>query len=665
MSPAPSLPLKKMANALRVLSMDSVQKANSGHPGLPMGMADVATVLFSQFLKFSPQDPQWPDRDRFILSAGHGSMLLYSLLHLTGYPFMTLEQLKNFRQKGSLTPGHPEVGHTPGVETTTGPLGQGLANGVGMALGEKILSHQWSDSLINHFTYVLVGDGCLMEGISQEAISFAGHMKLGKLIVLFDDNGISIDGPTSLSTSDQTERRFQASGWQTISLDGHNFEEIKEALEAARKDPRPSLLCCRTQIGYGAPTKGGTAAVHGSPLGEAEIQAAREFLEWDEPPFIVPSEVQEVWQKVGQRHEETRQEWERKFSSLSADQQQEFRRRLSGELPASLGPLFQTLKEKIRQGEESKATRSWSQKILEEVVPQLPELIGGSADLTPSNNTKTSTMKVISPPFYEGNYLHYGIREHGMGAIMNGLARHGGFIPYGGTFLVFSDYLRPALRLSSLMNQRVIYVLTHDSIGLGEDGPTHQPVEHLASLRAIPNLLVFRPADGVETTECWELALQSSGPSVLALTRQEVPLIRKESTTENLCQKGAYILWRSHPTKRDITFLATGSEVSLALGAAQHLQEKGIHGVVVSMPCWRLFDQTEKSYKEEVLGEAHLPRLGLEAACSFGWGSYLGDKGVFLGVETFGSSAPASQLYEMFGLTAENILKVCHTLFSL
>jgi transketolase len=642
--------------------MDGVEKAGSGHPGMPMGMADVVTVLFTQFLKFSSAHPDWPDRDRFILSAGHGSMLLYSLLHVTGYKDMTLEELKRFRQWGSRTAGHPEAGHAKGIETTTGPLGQGLANGVGMALAERLLAAQFGPQVVDHFTYVVVGDGCLMEGISQEALSFAGHMHLGKLIVLFDDNQISIDGPTSLSTSDNALQRFEASGWHTQAIDGHDFSQIAAALQGAKDDPRPSLIGCRTQIGYGAPVKGGTAAAHGSPLGPKEIEGARQALGWTEDPFIIPAPLKEAWAQIGGAGREMVAQWEASFEALSPPLKEEFNRRQEGRLPPQWREPLVQLKERFLKERPSQATRVSSQKVLEVLSPLLPELVGGSADLTPSNNTKVPTMGEIRSPEYEGHYIHYGVREHGMGAIMNGMARHGGIIPYGGTFLVFSDYMRPAIRLSSLMKQRVIYVFTHDSIGLGEDGPTHQPVEHLASLRAIPDLCVYRPADAMEVAECWESALLSEDrPSVIALTRQDAPLVREEGGEtpihHNLSQLGAYVLWEAEKGKRDMTFLATGSEVSLALTAAQKLSQQGVKAVVVSMPCWLLFDQQPLSYQEEVLGAPHLPRVAVEAASPLGWHKYLGFKGTFVGMETFGASAPAADLFREFNITSEALVQ--------
>jgi transketolase len=645
--------LRDMANAIRALSMDAVEKAASGHPGMPMGMADVATVLFTRFLKFDPLHPHWPDRDRFILSAGHGSMLLYSLLHLTGYADMTLDELKRFRQLGSRTAGHPEYGHAAGIETTTGPLGQGLGNSVGFALAERILNARFGDDLVSHHTYVLAGDGCLMEGISQEAISLAGHLKLHKLIVLWDDNSISIDGPTSLSTSENQVARFQAAGWATLQVDGHDADAVSAALAKARTHDKPTLIACKTTIGYGAPTKAGTAATHGSPLGKDEVAGARQKLGWPHEPFVVPDAMRAAWSRAGQRGAADFAAWTKRHESHP--QRGEHDRVIAGELPANFAGTVNALKGAIASEAPKIATRQSSQRVIEALVPIMPELIGGSADLTGSNNTKAKTATPIKAGAYGGNYLYYGIREHEMAAAMNGLALHGGVIPFGGTFLVFTDYCRPAIRLSAIMHQRVVYVMTHDSIGLGEDGPTHQPVEHLAALRAIPNLLVFRPADTMETAECWALALsQKNRPSILALTRQALPHLRADAALANHCARGGYII-RPAKGARKATLIATGSEVSIAVEAREALEADGISAAVVSLPCWELFDEQPEAYRREVLGDGL--RIGVEAASGFGWERYLGGSGVFIGMDGFGASAPAPELYRHFGITAAAIVE--------
>ena len=643
-----------MANAIRALAMDAVQKADSGHPGMPMGMADVATVLFTRFLKFDPAHPDWPDRDRFVLSAGHGSMLLYALLHLTGYPDMTLEELKNFRQLHSRTPGHPEYGHAPGIETTTGPLGQGLGNAVGMALAERLLNARYGDEVVDHFTYCLAGDGCLMEGISHEAISLAGHLKLGKLIVLFDDNQISIDGPTSLAVSDDQIERFRASHWHTSRVDGHDPEAVALAVENARAvTDRPSLIACRTVIGYGAPKKAGTAATHGSPLGEEEIAGARQKLGWLHAPFELPKPVLASWRAAGARHKGAFDAWSRAAERLDAEARAGLTDPVDGQVKSALTAAVAALKaDFVREGAKL-ATRQSSQKVLEKLLPLVPGLVGGSADLTGSNGTYTKASVVIGPDNFAGNYIHYGVREHGMAAAMNGLGLHGGIVPYGGSFLVFTDYCRPSIRLSTLMGQRVIYVMTHDSIGLGEDGPTHQPVEHLAALRAIPNLLVMRPADSVECAECWEVALLAkTTPSILALTRQGLPVLRTAQSGDNLSAKGAYVLIEP-AGERDVTLIGTGSEVSLAVQAAKLLEGEGFRAAVVSMPCFELFDAQSESYRNQVLGSA--PRVAVEAAVAFGWERWIGPDGVFIGMRGFGASAPAPDLYKHFGITPEAV----------
>jgi transketolase len=643
-----------MANAIRALAMDAVQKADSGHPGMPMGMADVATVLFTRFLKFDPAHPDWPDRDRFVLSAGHGSMLLYALLYLTGYADMTLEELKNFRQLNSRTPGHPEYGHAPGIETTTGPLGQGLGNAVGMALAERILNARYGDEIVDHFTYCLAGDGCLMEGISHEAISLAGHLKLGKLIVLFDDNQISIDGPTNLAVSDDQIERFRASHWHTAEVDGHDPEAVALAIENARNvTDRPSLIACRTIIGYGAPKKAGTAATHGSPLGEEEVAGAREKLGWQHAPFEVPKPVLASWRAAGSRHKGAYEAWTKVAKRLDAEARAHLTDPIDDRVKAAIAEAIAAVKAEFSREAAKLATRQSSQKVLEKLLPVVPGLIGGSADLTGSNGTLTKQSVVIKPGDFAGNYVHYGVREHAMAAAMNGLALHGGIVPYGGSFLVFTDYCRPSIRLSALMGQRVIYVMTHDSIGLGEDGPTHQPIEHLAALRAMPNLQVMRPADSVECAECWELALFSqTTPTILALTRQGLPLLRIAPSDENLCARGAYVLIEPKGG-RDVTLIGTGSEVSLVVDAAKTLEGEGLRAAVVSMPCWELFEAQSESYRTEVLGSA--PRVAVEAAVELGWERWIGPSGAFIGMRGFGASAPAQHLYKHFGITPEAV----------
>lgn len=634
------------SNALRFLSIDAVEAAKSGHPGMPMGMAEVATVLFQEFLIFNPNDPQWLNRDRFVLSAGHGSMLLYSLLHLCGYPGMTVDQLKKFRQWGSITPGHPEYGHTPGVETTTGPLGQGLATAVGLALGQEMMAARVGQDVINHKTYVICGDGDLMEGISQEAVSFAGHHKLKNLIVLFDDNGITIDGRTDLSTSDDHLARLTASGWKVKAIDGHDEQAIREALTWAQTNEAPTLIACKTTIGFGSPAKAGTSASHGSPLGEEEIQKTREKLNWIYPSFEIPDDVREVWTKAALRHVPVYDLWINKFKELPAEAKQ-----LLGCDKNFID--ITALKQIFLDEKPTQATRILSQRTLDALSQITPHLVGGSADLTGSNNTKAKGQLPITANDLSGSYIYFGIREHAMAAILNGLALYG-FTPYGGTFLVFSDYLRPSLRLSALMKQHVIYVLTHDSIGLGEDGPTHQPVEHLAALRAIPNLNVFRPADSIETAECWELAMNMhETPSVLALTRQNLPTLRS-SITDNLSARGGYIISEAAGV-RQATLIATGSEVSLAIQAQGALRALGVDVAVVSMPCFELFAQQQQDYRASVLGDA--PRVGIEAAVEMGWSKYLRETDIFIGMSGFGASAPANVLFEKFGITEQAIIE--------
>ena len=645
---------RHMANAIRALSMDAVQKANSGHPGLPMGAADVATVLFTQFLKFDAADPYWPDRDRFILSAGHGSMLLYSLLHLTGYADMTLDQIKNFRQMGAKTAGHPEFGHATGIETTTGPLGQGIANAVGFAIAERHLNAEFGDGLVNHKTYVLAGDGCLMEGISQEAIALAGHLKLKNLIVLWDDNGITIDGKVSMSDSTNQLARFAASGWTVSACDGHNPGEISACLSAAQHADRPVLIACKTTIGYGAPTKAGTSGSHGSPLGPDEIAGARKALGWNYEPFVIPNDLMDAWRKAGSRGAADRAAWATRLAA--SPKKEEFTRRVSGKLPANFDAVIAGYKQELAKNPPALATRNASQNALDVINAAVPETIGGSADLTGSNNTKSKELKPLDAHNYGGRYIYYGIREHGMAAAMNGLALHGGVIPYGGTFLVFTDYCRPSIRLSALMGTRVIYVMTHDSIGLGEDGPTHQPVEHVAALRVIPNLAVYRPCDAVETAECWQLALKdATRPSVLALTRQKLKPARIAYSEENLCARGAYEI-ASADKKSEIVIFASGSEVEIAIAAKSKLDAAGKPTRVVSVPSMENFAAQDKAYQAKVLGtEKH--RIAIEAGVRTGWDRFIGVDGTFIGMTGFGASAPAEQLYEHFGITAEAAVK--------
>jgi transketolase len=654
-SPAARAEHDRMANAIRALTMDAVEQAKAGHPGLPMGAADIATVLFTRFLKFDPTDPAWPDRDRFVLSAGHGSMLLYALLHLLGYEGMTIDEIKRFRQIGSLTPGHPEYHHTPGVETTTGPLGQGLANAVGMAIAERHLATLFGSDIVDHTTYVLASDGDLMEGISQEAIALAGHLKLKKLIVLFDDNGISIDGPLALADSVDQVRRFESAGWAATRIDGHDPAAIAAALEAAKKSDRPSLIACRTTIGFGAPTKGGTEKSHGSPLGAEEIAATRAKLGWTSPAFEIPAAILEPWRAAGRRGTPARQAWEMRLAALDPKMRAEFERRARGDLGQSLAAAVAAVKQKLAEAPKEIATRSASEFALEALVPALPEMIGGSADLTSSNNTRTKSMKVLSAADYSGRFIHYGVREHGMAAAMNGMALHGGIIPYSGTFLVFSDYCRPAIRLAALMGQRVIHAMTHDSIGLGEDGPTHQPVEHLAALRAIPNLKVFRPCDAVETIECWQLALESNnGPSVLALTRQNVPQLRLGFDADNRSASGAYELIAAEGGAAAVSLFATGSEVAIAVAAQKLLAARGVRARVVSVPCFELFLAAADAERAAITGNAAV-NVAVEAGIRQGWDAIIGSDGTFVGMTGFGASGPYKELYQHFGITPQAV----------
>jgi transketolase len=642
-----------MANAIRFLAIDAVEKAKSGHPGMPMGMADVATVLFSLFLKFDPADPAWPDRDRFVLSAGHGSMLLYALLYLTGYEGVTLDELRAFRQWGSKTPGHPEYGHTPGVETTTGPLAQGIATAVGMALAERLLNARFGDDFVDHYTYVIAGDGCLMEGLSHEAISLAGHLRLNRLIVLFDDNQISIDGSTSLSCSDDQLARFKASGWSACRIDGHDPEAIATAIGRARNNDRPSLIACRTIIGFGAPNRQGTEKAHGAPLGADEVAKTRLALNWPHRLFEIPEPVMARWSRVGARGQGTRRSWIERTRSLNSLPRSPFHDALNRKLPCEYTGAITQIRNRFGVERPNIATRQASQLVIGAIAQALPNLLGGSADLTHSNLTRAKTHQPVRPDFFEGSYVHYGVREHAMAAAMNGIALHGGFIPYGGTFLTFADYSRPAIRLAALMRIRVIHVMTHDSIGLGEDGPTHQPVEHLASLRAIPNLLVFRPGDAVETAEAWDCALRAeAGPSVLCLSRQALPTFREVNSETNLVERGAYVVVEPEGG-RDVTLVATGSEVSIALEAAKALAKDNIRAAVVSAPCFDLFRQQSREHRAEVLGNG--PRVGVEAAIEGDWARWLGDEGEFVGMTGFGASAPAETLYREFGITAEAV----------
>ena len=641
---------KSLANAIRALSMDAVQAANSGHPGMPMGMADVATVLFKDYLKFDPKAPKWADRDRFVLSAGHGSMLIYSLLHLTGYARPTIEDIANFRQLGSPCAGHPENFELAGVEATTGPLGSGLATAVGMAIAERHLNAQFGDDLVDHRTWVLAGDGCLMEGINHEAIGLAGHLNLGRLIVLWDDNKITIDGAVDLSSSEDVRARYAATGWHVVSCDGHDVADVRRAIDEALADPRPSLVACATKIGYGAPNKAGTSGVHGSALGEAEVAAAREFLGWSAEPFVIPEDIAAAWQAIGAKGGDAHAAWADRLGSNA--RKAEFERRMAGELPAgfSLDAYIDTL----IANPQKVATRKASELTLGAINDLLPETLGGSADLTGSNNTKTKSTGPLTKDDYSGRYVYYGIREFGMACAMNGMALHGGVIPYGGTFLVFSDYMRGGIRLAALQQIRAIHVLTHDSIGLGEDGPTHQPIEHVMSLRMIPNLDVYRPADIVETAECWELALKDAdGPSVLALTRQNLPQLRTEKAGENLSARGAYRL-KAATAERKVVLVATGSEVEIAVATAALLEEQGIGADIVSMPSWAHFDAQPQAYKDDLLPH-HVLRASIEAGTTFGWERYVGIAGLRFGIDTFGASAPAEVLYDHFGLTAAKI----------
>jgi transketolase len=644
---------KSMANAIRALAMDAVQKANSGHPGAPMGLADVATVLFSKFLKFDPAAPHWPDRDRFILSAGHASMLLYSLLHLTGYKDMTIEQIKNFRQFGSITAGHPEYGHATGIETTTGPLGQGISNAVGFALAERHLNAKFGD-LMAHKTYVICGDGCLMEGISQEAIGLAGHLKLSNLIVIWDDNNITIDGRVSMADSTDQVQRFEASGWKVLRCDGHDFESIEQALSEAQSSDRPVMIAAKTLIGFGAPNKKDSYQAHGSPLGDGEIALARKELGWDAAPFVIPADILSAWRAVGARGAAARQAWDLRLKESA--HATELKRLFTGDLPGGFATAISDYKKVLAKNPPHIATRNSSQNALDVINAAVPETIGGSADLTGSNNTKSKDMKVLSAADYAGRYVHWGIREHGMAAAMNGMALHGGVIPYGGAFFCFTDYCRPSMRLASLMGIRSIFVMTHDSIGLGEDGPTHQPVEHLAAVRVIPNHIVMRPCDAVETVECWQIALESkTAPSTLVLTRQKLKPARLTYSAKNLSAQGAYEI-AGHAKKTKAVIFASGSEVEIAIAAKALLDKKGIATRVVSVPSMELFEKQSKATKAKVLGTEKI-RIAVEAGLRQGWDRFIGVDGSFIGMTGFGASAPAEVLYEKFGITARAVVR--------
>ena len=639
---------RDLANAIRFLSIDAVEKANSGHPGLPMGMADVATILFKYYLKFNPKNPNWMNRDRFVLSAGHGSMLLYSLLYLTGYKSISLNSIKNFRQLNSICAGHPEYEPNSGIETTTGPLGQGIANAVGFALAEEILKKKFGKNIINHKTYVLAGDGCLMEGISHEALSLAGHLKLKNLIMLFDNNSISIDGPTSLAVSDNYKKRFNSYGWDFIEIDGHNEKQIIKALKKAQKAKRPTTISCKTTIGYGSPNKSGTESAHGSPLGKDEIVLVRKKLKWNYEPFKVPEKILEEWKKIGNKGTKEEIKWKKKYNRKKNLIEKTFSN--------NFNKIFEIEKQNVINNLETIATRKSSEKILSKLVEKNKALIGGSADLSGSNNTKTKNHKIIKPGNFTGNYIHYGVREHAMSGVMNGLALHSGLIPYGGTFLIFSDYCKPSIRLSALMKQRVIYVMSHDSIGLGEDGPTHQPIEQLSGLRSIPNLNVFRPADTTETLECWQLALENTNtPSIIALTRQKLEQVRKEFVKENKCFKGAYELSRNNE-KVDLTILASGSELTLALEVSHKLATQNTYSKVISVPCLNYFEEQSNDYKEKILNETKY-KVSIEAAATDCWKKFVGNNGLCFGIDNFGKSAPYKDAFKHFGLTSDNIVK--------
>jgi len=648
---------KDLANTIRFLSIDAVQKANSGHPGMPMGMADVATVLFKYYLRFNPKNPGWINRDRFILSAGHGSMLLYSLLYLTGYKSISIKDIKNFRQLNSICAGHPEYVKNSGIETTTGPLGQGLSNAVGMALAEEILKNKYGSNLINHKTYVIASDGDLMEGISHEVMSLAGHLKLKNLVVFFDNNKISIDGSTSLSVSDNYKKRFESYGWSFQEIDGHNEKQISKAIKKSLNSNKPNLISCKTIIGYGSPNKSGKASSHGAALGEEEVELVRKKLKWKHGPFEIPKEILNEWRKIGEKGTVQEKKWDLIYNKKDKKIRDEIDRLVNNKLPEDFEKQIISLKKKIFDLKSSQASRKSSAFVLENITENLPELIGGSADLSGSNNTITKHSKIIKSSNFKGNYIHYGVREHGMAGIMNGMALHGGTIPYGGTFLIFSDYCKPSIRLSALMGLKVIYVFSHDSIGLGEDGPTHQPVEHLAHLRAIPNLNVFRPADTIETLECWEMALKSSTtPSVIALSRQKIKFVTETLTNKNMSALGGYELKKTN-SNPEITLIASGSEVEIAIEALNKLKEANINSKVVSMPCQELFDKQPKEYKEKVI-EKNSKKISIEASSIFGWEKYVGSDGASLGLKSFGKSAPYKSIYEDFNLTSDSVVMI-------
>jgi len=657
-----NIKLNQLANAIRFLSIDAVQKANSGHPGMPMGMADVATVLFKYHLRFNPENPNWINRDRFILSAGHGSMLLYSLLYLTGYRSVLIDDIKNFRQLNSICAGHPEYIENSGIETTTGPLGQGLGNSVGMAIGEEIFKKKFGSDLINHKTYVIASDGDLMEGISHEAMSLAGHLKLRNLIVFFDNNKISIDGSTALSVSDNFKKRFEGYGWNFQEINGHNEKQISKAINKASKSKKPTIISCKTIIGYGSPNKSGKASSHGSPLGEEEINLVRKKLKWTSPPFTIPSQILEAWREIGKKGKSIEKKWNEVLNKKNPKIKSELESMINNSNLHNLEKIIKEEKTKYFTAKPDMATRQCSSSAIEVISKFLPELIGGSADLSGSNNTKTNNSKIISSKNFNGNYIHYGVREHGMAATMNGLALYGGLIPYGGTFLIFSDYCKPAIRLSALMGLRVIYIFSHDSIGLGEDGPTHQPIEHLSGLRAIPNLNVFRPADINETLECWEIALKSkNNPSALALSRQKLPYVNKQLSEKNKCNLGAYDLnITSHDYK--LILIASGSEVEIALEAQKMLKQENIDTKVVSMPCQELFDIQDKNYQEKILETNSCSRIVIEAGSMKGWAKYVKDKGEYVGIENFGKSAPYKQIYDHFDINTEKVIQLARKL---
>ena len=649
--------LKDLSNAIRFLSIDAVQKANSGHPGMPMGMADVATVLFKYYLRFNPKNPSWINRDRFILSAGHGSMLLYSLLYLTGYKKIKLDDIKNFRQLNSICAGHPEYEKDSGIETTTGPLGQGLTNSVGMAIAQEVLKKKFGSDLINNKTYVVASDGDLMEGISHEAMSLAGHLNLKNLIVFFDNNKISIDGPTSLSVSDNYKKRFESYGWSFQEINGHNYKQIFNAIKKAAKSKKPSIISCKTIIGFGSPNKSGKASSHGSPLGDDEIKLVRKKLKWKHEPFEIPEELMDSWREIGGKGEKLEEKWNNILGKKNTKIKEEYERLIKGEPPVDLDKILGDEKLKFFQTKPKMATRQCSSSVINSISDALPELIGGSADLSGSNNTKTEGSKVITSKNFSGNYIHYGVREHAMAGVMNGLALYGCLIPFGGTFLIFSDYLKPSMRLSALMKLRVIYIFSHDSIGLGEDGPTHQPIEQLEHLRAIPNLNVFRPADINETLECWEIALKSkSNPSAIALSRQKLPYVSEHSAGENMCSKGAYVL-KTTLDNADISLIASGSEVEIALEAQEKLKGLSINSKVISVPCYDLFQNQTENYKDKILGKDTL-KISIEASSQSGWKSLVGKDGVTLGLSTFGKSAPYKDIYKLFNLTSDEIVKI-------